>query len=85
MNNKKVIIVAHSMSNLRTSFMLWNAEQAWKDKYIQNYFAIAPTWIGSPLVISFLTCGNEDYTFPLHMGFDWPTFKKTVSNFTSMW
>ena len=85
MNNKKVIIVAHSMSNLRTSYMLWKQSQTWKDTYIANYMAIAPPYMGTGLVINFLTCGSDSYTFPLHMGFDWVTYKKTVSNFSSMW
>lgn len=85
MVNKKVIILAHSMGNLRTAYFLWNASQEYKDKYVKNYIAVAPTWIGSAKVISYLTCGSETYTFPFHSGFDWPTFKKTVANFSSMW
>ena len=85
MVNKKVQIVAHSMGNMRTTFFLWNQSQEYKDKYVQNYVAIAPTWIGSAKLISYLTCGNERYSFPLHSGFDWPSFKATIANFSSMW
>lgn len=84
MNNKKVIIAAHSMSNLRTSYMLWKQSQSWKDTYIENYVAIAPPYMGTGLVINFITCGSDEYKFPLHMGFDWATYKKTILNFDAM-
>lgn len=85
MTNKKVQILAHSMGNMRTAYFLWNADQSFKDKYIDNYIAVAPTWIGSAKLLSYLTCGTKTYTFPFHSGFDWSTFKKTVYNFSSMY
>jgi hypothetical protein len=76
--------MGHSMSNLRTTHMLWGQTQAWKDQYIKSYMAIAPPYMGTGLVIDWMTCGSNEYSFPLHMGFDWKTYKNTLLTLSSM-
>lgn len=83
--NKKVTVLAHSMGNFRTSYMLWNMDQADKDKYISNYIAMAPPYLGASKAMLFLTCGSEQYTFPLHVGLDYKTFSHSIATFASMW
>lgn len=83
MVNKKVIIVSHSMANLRTTHMLWGQTQTWKDTYIQSQLAIAPPYLGTGLVTQIMTCGTDEYSFPLHLGIDLATYKRTLLNFSS--
>ena len=56
-----------------------------KDKYISQYIAAAPVLVGAPQVNKYFFCGSEEYHFPLNLGIDFPTFKATLGNFTSMY
>lgn len=85
MVNKKVVILAHSMGNFRTSDFLWKSSQDFKDKYILNYLAMAPPYLGASEAILFLTCGSTEYTLPFHLGVDYTTYVNSIGTFASVW
>ena len=82
-NNKKVVIVAHSMGNSKTMYGLWHMSQADKDSSIAAYFAVAPPFIGAAKPIDYLTCGSSEFFF-LHFGIDMKTWKLSAGSFTSV-
>lgn len=73
--NKKVVIAAHSMGNLKTAYGLWNMAQQDKDSMIQMYLALAPPYIGATKPVSYLTCGSNELFFPFNIGLDMKTWK----------
>jgi len=62
-NNSKVVIIAHSMGNLIFSHLLSRTPQGWREKYIKNYFAIAPPWTGAVMAVQSLASGY-DFSIP---------------------
>lgn len=85
MINKKIVLLSHSMGSFRTYALLNQMTQDDKDKYISQYIAAAPVLVGAPQVNKYFFCGSEEYHFPLNLGIDFPTFKATLGNFTSMY
>ena len=83
--NKKVTILAHSMGNLRTAAALWEMEQEQKDELIENFISVAAPFTGSINPIPYLTCGSNEYEYPLGFGIDLSTFMSTIGNFSSVW
>lgn len=83
--NKKVVIAAHSMGNMKAAFGLWNMPQADKDNFIQMYLAIAPPWSGATKPISYTTCGSNEFSFPFHLGIDMKTWKALAGTFPAIY
>ena len=80
LNNKKVIIVAHSFGNSKTMYTMWNMSQADKDANVALYMAVAPPWLGVLTPTKDLTCGDDGYSFA-GIGLDMKTFKEAVGTF----
>lgn len=85
MINKKIVILAHSMGNLRTYDLLTSLSQSDRDKYIKLYIAAAPPLVGVAEVNKYLMCGSEEYHFVFNLGIDFPTFKASLGTFSSMY
>lgn len=47
----KVVLIAHSMGNLHTWYMLQNRTQEWKDKYIECFISLSAPWTGAAKAI----------------------------------
>ena len=84
--NKKVVIIAHSMGNLKTASALWKMSQADKDNLIQMWASIAPPFIGATKPISYASCGSDEFYFgPVNIGLDMRTWKALVGSFPGVW
>ncbi|WP_392481990.1 hypothetical protein [Nostoc sp. C110] len=63
-NQKRVVIIAHSMGNRVTQYFLqWvknkkELGEEWIHENIERYIAVSPPWLGGPLAIRFL--GSDD-------------------------
>eukprot|EP01111_Echinosteliopsis_oligospora_P005247 TRINITY_DN1849_c0_g1_i1.p1 TRINITY_DN1849_c0_g1~~TRINITY_DN1849_c0_g1_i1.p1 ORF type:complete len:430 (-),score=115.87 TRINITY_DN1849_c0_g1_i1:28-1317(-) len=62
-NNLPVVVVAHSMGNMYFKHFLEKMTQAWKDKHIKGFAAIAPPWVGAIAAVDTIVSGN-DFTIP---------------------
>ncbi len=83
--NKKAVILAHSLGNLKTAHALWGMSQQDKDDTIALYLAVAPPYMGATETISYNTCGSSDYFFKyLNAGLDMRTWKLSVGSFLSV-
>ena len=82
-NNKKVIILTHSMGGTKAIYSLWNMNQEDKDENIALFIPMAPPFIGAGKPIQFLTCGTNQY-FKVFAGLDMQTFKKSAGTFPSI-
>lgn len=47
LTGKKVSIIGHSMGNLNILYNLHHLDKIFKKKYVRNYMAIAPPFLGS--------------------------------------
>lgn len=61
------MIVAHSFGNMQVAHNLWNMPQADKDKYIARYIALAPPYLGSPLLTAGLIGYADNYVVNLYI------------------
>jgi len=59
-DNKKVIVMSHSMGGLYSRYFLNKQTQAWKDKYVSKYIPLSTPWGGSTDTLHALVSG---YTF----------------------
>ena len=82
-NNKKVVIVAHSMGCTKSLYGLWNMNQADKDASVALFLALAPPFIGSEKPLDYLTCGASDFDV-FNFGLDFKSFKLSAGSFPSM-
>jgi len=85
LTNKKVIIIAHSMGNIRTTKYLWDMDQAIKDEVIGTYVAIAPPYLGAGEMTNFLFCGTSEFSFAFKIGLNFKVFKEAIGDFTSLY
>lgn len=85
MINKKIILLSHSMGSFRTYNLLTKMTQSDKDKYLSQYIAAAPVLVGAAQVSKYFWCGSKEYYFPFNLGIDFPTFKATLGDYTSMY
>ena len=60
-NNKKVVLIAHSMGNLYTQYLLYQKPQAWKDKFIKSWVAIAAPWGGVVKIMKLFASGRYSH------------------------
>jgi len=84
MTNKKAVIIAHSMGNMRMVEILWNMPQADKDALIKMYINVSGPLVGAVQALQDMLCGDESTHFAFNIGIDFPTFQTAVSNLTSM-
>ena len=58
---RKVVYVVHSMGNpVLTHFLVNEVDQAWKDKHVKIWAAIAPVFMGAPKSLKSLISGEND-------------------------
>ncbi|GMH73018.1 hypothetical protein TL16_g06070 [Triparma laevis f. inornata] len=69
---EKVLWISHSMGGLWSHYILSNADQAWKDKYIEAWVPIAPAYGGTAQEMRLFASGDSE-GIPLVSG-------KTVRN-----
>ena len=62
-DNTRVVIIAHSMGNLYTLYMLNHQPQSWKDKYIQGFFSMAGPWGGAAKTLRLMASGKAMFGF----------------------
>ena len=55
--NKKVVIIAHSLGNLYTTYLLSKQSQSWKDKYISSYINMAGPLGGAAKIMRLMASG----------------------------
>lgn len=82
--NKKVVIAAHSMGNMKTAYAMWNMDQATKDSTVKMWLAIAPPFSGAAKPISYTTCGSNEFFFIDNLGIDMKTWKALAGSFPSI-
>lgn len=58
-NNRKVVLLGHSMGNPYTLYMLNHQPQEWKDKYIQTYISLAGPWGGAAKPVRLMASGRS--------------------------
>lgn len=71
-DNTKVVIIAHSLGNrvthYFTRFMEKKAGREWASKYLDNWLAIGPLWLGAPKLLRAIITGDrmglEAFLFP---------------------
>lgn len=63
LTNKKIVLMGHSMGNFRILHSLYGMSQESKDKYIKNFIAIAPPFLGAVKAIFQSVCGNEKFDY----------------------
>jgi hypothetical protein len=64
---KKVLIIAHSFGNMQVAHNLWNMSQSDKDKYIARYIALAPPYLGTPILTAGLLGYADNYVVNLYI------------------
>jgi len=57
---QKVLWVSHSMGGLWSHYILSNADQSWKDKYIEAWVPIAPAYGGSASEMKLFASGSNE-------------------------
>jgi len=57
--NSRVILMAHSMGNLYSLYLLNRMSQEWKDTYIQSFVAIAAPWGGAVKPVKAMVSGDN--------------------------
>ena len=80
LNNKKVVIAAHSLGNLKTSYGLRAMTQADKDENIALYVAIAPPYLGAAETVNFLSCGDDEF-YKFGFGINMAEWKSAIGTF----
>lgn len=55
---QKVVWVSHSMGGLWSHYILSNAPQAWKDKYVDSWVPIAPAYGGTACLLRLFASGD---------------------------
>jgi len=58
--NKKVVIISHSMGNLHTYYWLRHLPSEWKDKYIESFVSIAGPYLGAAKSLKALISGDTE-------------------------
>lgn len=84
MTNKKVVVVAHSMGNMRTYTALKSIPQSERDELFQHYIATAPPMIGAQEAIRQGLCGSDAFLFVLGLGLTQPIYQSVIPNFTAL-
>lgn len=80
LTNKKVVIVAHSMGNLKTSYALWGMSQKEKDESVALYLALAPPYLGVPDTTGILVTGNSGISLS-GWGINMAQWKASIGSF----
>ena len=57
---EKVLWISHSMGGLWSHYILSNADQAWKDKYIEAWVPIAPAYGGTAQEMRLFASGDSE-------------------------
>ncbi|GMI01918.1 hypothetical protein TrVE_jg4648 [Triparma verrucosa] len=57
---EKVLWISHSMGGLWSHYILSNADQAWKDKYIEAWVPIAPAYGGTAQELRLFASGDSE-------------------------
>lgn len=57
--NSKVVILAHSMGNPMTLYMLNHMSKAWKNKFIQSFISLAGVWGGAMKPVRLMISGDN--------------------------
>lgn len=78
-NGKKAILVCHGLGAVIMNFMLVNADQAWKDQYIECVFMISACFGGCPKALRVLLSGEK-----LPSNSEQLIIKNTTQNFTGL-
>ncbi|CAH0381619.1 unnamed protein product [Bemisia tabaci] len=60
---RKVAIITHSMGGIMAAYCLMNKSQAWKDRHIHAFIAIAAPWLGSAKPVEVFITG-ADFNIP---------------------
>ena len=86
--NKKVVIVAHSMGNIRALAALYKMTQHDKDRYVRSFVAIGAPFLGVPELVLQSLCGSEKFSrrlFGVELGISPRSFKKAFSSMVSVY
>lgn len=58
-NNRKVVIITHSLGGLYGLYFLNHMEQSWKDKYIQSFAPISSPFAGAAKIMRLFASGDN--------------------------
>ncbi|XP_060552088.1 phospholipase A2 group XV-like [Ruditapes philippinarum] len=58
-NNKKVVLLGHSMGNPVTLYLLNHMTKAWKSKFIKSFISLAGVWGGAAKPIRLMISGDN--------------------------
>jgi len=83
LTGKKVSLLAHSFGNLNLLNVFAQMPPETKEAKVLRHFALAPPFLGSPTTLFMLLGGSSKYSYA-SLGIDFPTFKKTLANFPSV-
>lgn len=87
--NKKAVIVAHSMGNLRALNAIYNMSPEFKDEYVKKFVSIAPPFMGVVQPVHQFICGNEKlqkrFLKIFKWGFNPKGFINLIKNIESMY
>jgi hypothetical protein len=82
-NNKKVVVLTHSMGSTKALYGLWNMNQADKDANVALFMPIAPPFIGALKPLDYLTCGTDNY-YKYGAGINMKAFMMSAGSFPSI-
>jgi hypothetical protein len=85
LTGKKVIIFAHSYGNLNVLHQLSLLEQSYKDKYIKNWIAATPPWLGAMQATKCVLGGDDEYFYLKFIGFHFDASSKSLGSFPCMY